>query len=276
MRIPGAHKFYRRALHYGADLLLSPVTRSSTWGHMVEYYAKYYLRRQVANEDLVQKLLPSYPIGSKRIVFDSRFYPTLKLKNVDLVTEPIAKVHDYGIETRNGVVAPTDLIILATGFRASDFLVPVSIRGRDGNCLNEDWKSGAEAYLGLTVHGYPNLFMIAGPNTFNPAGSNPEMKELQINYIMKCIRWKEEVGAQAIEVSQEATAQYQEWLTKRMRKTVWPGSVNSWYTHKSGKITNPWPVSVRVFGRMLRNNKPQNSFVTLKPSVPSSNPITAG
>jgi cation diffusion facilitator CzcD-associated flavoprotein CzcO len=261
LQIPGAHRLYRRALGYGADIVLSPVMRSVVWRRIVESYAKYNLRRQIPNKELVKKLMPLYPIGSKRILFDNQFYHTLTFQNVTLVTEPIRSISKGGIET-SGKSTKTDIIIFATGFRASDFLVPMSVRGRDGYSLNKDWNSGAEAFLGLAIHGYPNLFMIAGPNTFNPAGSNPEMKELQIAYIMECLRWKKEISAQAIEVNQQATTQYQEWLTRKMGQTVWPDSVNSWYKHESGKVTNPWPVSVRVFARMLRN-KPQHSFVSV-------------
>lgn len=262
LQIPGAHRAYRRALSLGADVLLSPVVRSGTWRRIVEWYARYNLRRQVVRKDLIEDLMPLYPLGSKRIIFDNHYYPTLTLKNVHLITESIESVDGNGIKTRNGKYTDADIIICATGFRASDFLVPISVRGRDGHCLNEDWASGAEAFLGLAVPGYPNLFMIAGPNSFNPAGSNPEMKELQIAYIMKCLRWKKAIGAQAIEVSQQATAEYQEWLRKKICQTVWPESVESWYKHESGKVTNPWPVSVRVFARMLRN-EPKNSFISL-------------
>lgn len=250
LRVPGTHGLYRTALHYCADILLSPLMRPGAWSRVVEYYAKYNLGRQIANKELVEKLTPKYPIGSKRILFDNHFYPTITRPDVRLETEPILSIHEGGIETRDGLF-PADIIICATGFKASDFLVPISVRGRNGHLLNEDWKSGAEAFLGLAIRGYPNLFLIAGPNSFSPAGSNPEMKEFQIDYIMECLRWKKETHSRAIEVGQKAIAEYQEWLTGKLRRTVWSNPVNSWYKHKSGKVTNPWPASVRVFSRML-------------------------
>lgn len=263
LRIPGAHRIYRRALHYAADILLSPVARVGFWRKIVELYAEHHLHRQITDKDLIKKLKPSYPIGTKRILFDSCFYPTLVQPNVQLITEPIESVTSKGVETKNGTIS-TDIIVCATGFKASDFLVPISVKGRGGRSLNEDWKSGAEAYMGLAVHGYPNLFMIAGPNSFNPAGSNPEIKELQIAYIMDCLRWRKDIGADAIEVAQDATAECQSWLESKMRRTVWQGPVDSWYKHESGKVTNPWPESVRVFRRMLRK-KPAYFFVALEP-----------
>lgn len=259
LQIPGAHQLYRRALSLGADLLLSPLARSHTWSRIVEGYAKRSLRRQVDDKELVSNLTPSYPIGSKRIVFDNGYYRALQRDNVQLVSEPIKSIGESGIETESGAFVETDLVILATGFRASEFLVPIKVRGREERSLQEDWKAGAKAFMGLAIHGYPNLFMLAGPNSFNPAGSNPQMKELQIAYIMRCLRWKDKVCARSVEVSQEATIEYHGWLAKEMEQTVWATSIDSWYRHGSGQVTNPWPASARVFARKLRR-KPKHSF----------------
>jgi cation diffusion facilitator CzcD-associated flavoprotein CzcO len=260
LRIPGAHKLNRAALRYGADTLLSPIMRSNVWRHIVEHYARYNLRHKVAEKELVRKLMPTYPMGCKRIILDNGFYRSLNQKQVRLVTEPIKLITDIGIETESEM-SPTDIIICATGFRASDFLVPITVRGRDGRCLNEDWSRGAEAFMGLAIHGYPNLFMIAGPNTFNSAGSNPEMKEIQIDYIIRCIRWKEAMKADTIEVTLQATTEYQVWLRTKIEHTVWSEDIDSWYRHKSGKVTNPWPDSARAFARMLRRG-PEGLFKT--------------
>lgn len=262
MTLPGAHHAYRKVLHHGADIILSPVPRSKIWRGVLESFARNHLRRQVPDEALAKELMPVYPLGSKRILFDNDFYPTLTRANVDLITEPIRSITNSGIVVGDRTI-PTDIIICATGFKASEFLMPMSVRGRNGRSLNEDWESGAEAFMGLAIHGYPNLFMIAGPNSFNPAGSNPEMKELQIAYIMECLRWKTEIGANALEVTEKATAEYQEWLKKKMTKTVWQNSVDNWYTHESGKVTNPWPESVRVFAKMLQK-KPKHSFAGIE------------
>lgn len=261
LQLPGGHRVYRKVLHHGADLLLSPLPRSKTWRRLVEQYARRHLRRQVVDEELIKKLAPTYPIGSKRILFDNDFFPALTRSNVTLVTDPIEAISEKGIQTKSGNQI-ADILICATGFKASEFLVPMSVRGRDGRFLNDDWRSGAEAFMGLAVRGYPNLFLIAGPNSFNPAGSNPEMKELQIDYIMACVQWQKG-SAQAIEVSEKAAAEYHEWLKNSLQKTVWQDSVDSWYKHGSGKVTSPWPESAHVFARMLRR-PPAQSFEKLK------------
>jgi cation diffusion facilitator CzcD-associated flavoprotein CzcO len=259
LRLPGAHGVYRKSLYYGADVFLAPVVRSKLLGWLAEGIGRRHLRLQVQNEDLRLKLSPTYSIGSKRILFDSNFYPTLANENVRLVTEPITQITPTGIVTANGEHTPVDIIIYATGFKASEFLVPMSVLGRDGRSLNKDWAAGAEAFMGLAVPGYPNAFIIAGPNTFNPAGSNPNMKEVQVAYIMRCLYWKKETGAETVEVSEEAMAEYRAWLDRKMKQTIWPTSVDSWYKHESGKITNPWPASARDFARMLRRH-PKECF----------------
>lgn len=251
LRVPGSHAIYRAGLYYSADTVLSPIVRSRVLGHPAKWIAKRHLRSQVPDEGLLEALTPSYRIGSKRILFDSHFYPALNKQNVHLITDPIERISPTSIETKSGETKPVDIIICATGFEASEFLVPISVRDRSGRNLNGDWKAGAEAFMGVTVHGYLNAFMIAGPNTFKPAGSNPGMKEVQIAYIMKYVRWKMETGAARVEVSQEATVEYQKWLNKKMGRTIWPTAGDSWYRHESGKITNPWPASARTFARML-------------------------
>lgn len=273
LKLPGAHEAYRRALSHGADMLLSPIPRCRAWRYIVECYAKHNLRRQVSNDELARKLMPCYPIGSKRIVLDNNFYTTLQRGNVKLMAERIMSISEKAIKTgredahQKQREKETDVIILATGFRASDSLLPISVRGRDGRCLRKDWEEGAEAFLGLAIWGYPNLFTIAGPNSFNPAGSNPGMKESQVAYIMRCLQLKRERLARSIEVDQGAILKYQGWLTKKVNCTVWSGSVSSWYKHGSGKVTSPWPASRRAFEKKLRKD-PRKSFV-LEDSFPS-------
>jgi hypothetical protein len=192
------------------------------------------------------------------VPFDSNFCNASTRSNVQLVTKSIRSVSEKSIKTDERT-RPADIIICVTVFKASEFLVLMTVQGRDGCSLNEDWQSGAEAFMGLAIHGYPNLFIIAGPNSFNPAGSNPEMKELQISYIMRCLRGKNTCGAPAIEISEEATGEYQQWLKEKMKRTLWQDSVDNWYRHETGKISNPCPESLRVFKRLLRR-KPSHSF----------------
>ncbi|KAF3043841.1 hypothetical protein E8E11_006048 [Didymella keratinophila] len=266
LKLPRAHEAYRKALSHGADMLLSPISRCSAWRYIVKCYAKHNLTSQVSDKELMNKLMPDYPIGSKHIILDNDFYATLQRDNIKLITEPIQSIggKNIRIKPKDGLqkesMLETDVIIFAIGFRASESFLPMPVRGRDGHCVQRDWEAGPEAFLGLAMYGYPNLFIIAGPNSFNPAGSNPDMKELQIAYIMRCLRWKKKHRATTIEIAQGAMQRYQDWLAKKMGRTVWEGPVGSWYKHKSGRVISPWPTSRGDFKKKLQNH-PRQPFV---------------
>ncbi|KZM70434.1 flavin-containing monooxygenase [Nocardia terpenica] len=275
LRLPGAHRLYRQALSRGADLVLSPIMRRGWSARPAELVAKAYLRHSIPDPALRAALTPDYPIGAKRIVFDSHWFAALRRESVELVTAPITQITATGIQTVDGAHREVDVIVYATGFRAPQFLHPMTVRGRGGRILQQQWASGAQAYLGLAVPGYPNLFLIAGPNAFNSAGSNPGMKEAQIAFIVKCLRWRAEIGASAIEVSGHAMRRYQRWLDTALTGTVWPASVPNWYTHPSGRVTNPWPADARTFTRML-DHHPASAFdptFAPTPAPPTPRPL---
>ncbi|WP_063821122.1 flavin-containing monooxygenase [Nocardia araoensis] len=265
LRLPGAHRLYRRVLYYGGDVLLAPIMHRGWSARPAEWAARRYLHRRIADPGLRAKLTPDYPIGGKRIIFDSHYYSALSRRNVELITDPITRITRDGLRTADGAHHRADVIIYATGFRAPEFLVPITVRGRGGVLLHDQWRSGATALLGVAVPGYPNAFLIAGPNSFNPAGSNPEMKECQVDYIIRCLRWRDRIGASAIEVRMTAMRAHQQWLERAVAATVWPATEPScWYKHDSGRVTNPWPASARAFDRALRR-PPSESFCAVPP-----------
>jgi cation diffusion facilitator CzcD-associated flavoprotein CzcO len=262
LRLPGAHRLYRQGLHRGADAVLAPIMRRGWSARPAELLARWHLHRQIHDPVLRAKLTPDYPIGGKRIILDNHYYPTLTRPTVDLITAPITRLTTNGLETLDGVRHRADAVIYATGFRAPEFLVPVTVRGRNGMLLHECWSSGASAFLGVAVPGFPNAFLIGGPNTFNPAGSNPVMKEHQIDYIIRCLRWREQIGAEGIEIDATAMRRYQRWLDHVIDHTVWPLAGPSWYKHRSGRVTNPWPASARAFEQFTRR-APEDAFTTV-------------
>ncbi|MEV0766248.1 NAD(P)/FAD-dependent oxidoreductase [Nocardia sp. NPDC050435] len=251
--LPGAHRVYRAGLHHGADLALSPIMHRGWSARPAEWIARSHLRRQVPDPQLRARLTPGYPIGAKRIILDNDFYPALSKPHVSLVTAPIQEMTREGIRTVDGEHHRAEVVVWATGFRASEFLSGLSVRGRDGVLLAEQWRDGASAFAGLAVPGFPNLYLIAGPNTFNPAGSNPEMKEAQIAYITACLRWRDETDATAIEVDTDIAQEYDWRIQQALAHTVFGTVRRSWYRHVSGAVTNPWPGSVRQFERFLRH-----------------------
>ncbi|MGW4368065.1 flavin-containing monooxygenase [Nocardia takedensis] len=273
LAVPGAHHAYRRMLHHSADHLLAPIMRRGWPARPAEAIARRHLRHHIPDPVMRAKLTPNYPLGGKRIVFDNGFYPSLNRPNVDLITTPIRELDTRGLTTRDGAHHDVDTIIYATGFEASQFLADVTVTGRDGRLLHEHWAQGATAFYGMAVPGFPNMFLIAGPNTFTPAGSNPAMKQHQIDYILACLRLRAETGTTAIEVDNDTMAVYQQWMDRAIEKTVWPRAPHSWYKHATGAVTNPWPATVGRYGASLRQHPPIRAF-TSELHLPTTMAIT--
>lgn len=261
-RVPTLQSAYRAATYLAADAGLSPVVSRGWSAGPLTWLARRHLRRQVPNPVLRAKLTPNHPIGCKRVVIDSAFYPALCRDDVDLVTDPIDRIDATGIRTIDGAHRPADVIIYSTGFHASEFLVPMDVRGRGGARLHDRWREGAEAYLGIAYPEFPNLFLIHGPNTILGHNSNVFIIECQVHYIMNCLRLlRGTTGVRTIEVRAEAMAEYRQWLDRTLAGTVWQAGCQSWYQHPSGRVTNPWPASTIRY-RQLTRNDPRPAFHT--------------
>jgi 4-hydroxyacetophenone monooxygenase len=194
--------------------------------------------------DLVAKVTPAYPIGGKRALVDNGVWMTaLKRDNVDLVTTPIARVTPDGVETKDGVTHKADVLIYGTGFHASRFLWPMRIVGRDGKDLNEVWKGDARAYLGMTTPGFPNLFMIYGPNTnIVVNGSIIFFSECSVRYIIGCLKLLAETDADTIEVRPEVHDAFNAKVDAANGLMAWGApQVTSWYKNATGRVSQNWP-----------------------------------
>jgi cation diffusion facilitator CzcD-associated flavoprotein CzcO len=227
--------------------------------------ARLHLRHQVADAALRAKLTPDYPFGCNRMILSSEYYPALMRDNVELVTDGIARVVPDGIETSDGRVRRLDTIIHATGFQPTRFLVPLEIEGPGGS-LSEAWRDGASAYLGMAIPGFPNLFIMYGPNTASTSNSIIYMLESQARYIRQCLELVREQGA--IEVTAAAFGEYQRNMSAWLEGTVWNAQCRSWYKTESGKITNPWPL--RAYRYRLATRRPDRA--TFAPFVPTQSP----
>jgi cation diffusion facilitator CzcD-associated flavoprotein CzcO len=234
---------------------------------MVRPYERSYVRRlerEVPDPEKRAKLVPDFPIGCKRVLISNDYLPALARENVELVTEPIREVTAGGIVTADGIEREVDAIVLGTGFQANDFLAPMAIRGRGGADLNEVWRGGAEAYLGLTVSGFPNMFMLYGPNTNLGAGSIIAMLESQIGYVVEAVRELGRAGARWIEVRGDVQAEFNREVQERLQHTVWTAGCDSWYRTESGKVVNNWPGLVSEYRR--RTRRPDLADFSLAPA----------
>ncbi|WP_280310091.1 flavin-containing monooxygenase [Nocardia abscessus] len=244
------HQLYRSLVYHVADLVLAPLMTGGWSARPAEWFARAYLRWQVRDPRLRAALTPTHRIGAKRILLSRTYYRALGRDTVELITTPIDSVTQAGIRTVDGVVHEVDTIVYATGFRAAEFLAPIRVVGRGGTLLHQYWDTGGGTFLGLAAPKFPNAYFLAGPNTFNSAGSNVAMKESQLRYVMAAIRLRETSGATALEVSAQAMAAYERWLHEAIARTVWPTGGPSWYKTTSGRVVTPWPSTARAYARM--------------------------
>jgi len=214
--------------------------------------SKAHLRRQVRDPVLRAKLVPDYPIGAKRVLFNDDYYPTLNRANVRLLTDSIERIEAAGVRTRGGELVEAGVIIYATGFQATDFLAPMHITGSGGRDLREEWQHGAHAYLGVTVSGFPNLFMLYGPNTNLGHNSILVMIEAQVGYIIDAIRQMDGRGLKRLDVKRPVMEEYNRWLQGDLARSVWAADKQSWYKLADGTITNNWPHSTIRYRKLLK------------------------
>jgi len=217
----------------------------------MEAMMRLRLRRHVRDPELRAKLTPSYRMGCKRIVVSDDYHRSLTNANVDVVTTGIREVRPHAIVTADGEEHAVDTIILATGFGVMQVADP--LRGRDGQPLAERWAPRRAAYLGTCVAGYPNYFMLAGPNTATGHTSLLLYAEAQIDYIIDCLTYLERNGLSSFDVRPEVQTAFNAEVRRKLEGTIWTaGGCQSWYLDADGKTSALWPGYTWQFRRALR------------------------
>jgi cation diffusion facilitator CzcD-associated flavoprotein CzcO len=269
-RFPLAQRAMREAIYWARELFVLPFLhpRLAVGGERI---ARRHLRRQVGDRALRAKLKPRYRMGCKRVLISNEYYPALQRENVQLVTEGIREIGLHGIVTEDGVEHEVDAIIFGTGFHVSDMPFAEFVRGRDGRSLAEVWQGTAQAHLGTTVAGFPNLFLLLGPNTGLGHTSVVFMIECQIQYVMDCLRTMREHDLQAIEPRAEAQRAFIADIRRRERGTVWvTGGCASWYLDANGANSTVWPGPTWRYRERMRRFKPEEYHLkhrTLPPPI---------
>src|SRR3954468_20102764 len=184
--VPGVQAARRRFIFWYGETLTSMIRHPRTIGRVGKLRSTLFMRRQLKDKDLRNKVWPDYTFGCKRMLFSSHFLPALQRPNVTLVTDPITHLTEHGIAASAGE-HEVDCIIYGTGFRTTDFMLPMEIAGRT-QTLQDAWKDGAHAHLGITVPGFPSLFLIYGPNTNTSGGSVIYYEEAQAAYIRQALQ----------------------------------------------------------------------------------------
>lgn len=241
-RVPGLMRLFRDFIYLRNELFAVGFTVNPRIMKRAEQLGRAHLTAQVPDPALRKLLTPDYTAGCKRVLLSNDYYPALSRPNVEVVTAGVAALTERGIVDRGGVERPVDTVIFGTGFQATDYLGPFTVVGPDGVDLRETWRArGAEAYLGTTVAGYPNLFLMTGPNTGLGHNSMIFMMEAQLNHILSCLEQMRSLGARTLEVREDVQREFNRRLQQRMQRTVWMTGCKSWYLDEQGRNTTLWP-----------------------------------
>jgi cation diffusion facilitator CzcD-associated flavoprotein CzcO len=240
-RFPILQRLDRAAVFYFQELAAAGMTRHRWLLPAFRAIARRRIEKAIADPELRRKVTPKDEIGCKRIMLTDDWYPTLTKPNVELVAERIAEVTPTGIRTESGSERPADVLVLATGFATHDFVAPMEIAGAAGRRLSEEWATVPRAYLGLTVPGFPNLFLLYGPNTNGGSGSVVNTIECGMNHVIAALEELDRADARRIEVSREAADAFDRELRTALAGTVWHSGCTNWYVDENGHDPSQWP-----------------------------------
>jgi cation diffusion facilitator CzcD-associated flavoprotein CzcO len=237
-------RLHRARLYWTNESRVWPIFHTGL-SPLFEGYAKLFMRRQVRDPELRRRLTPDYRIGCKRVLVSNAWFPMFDRANVELVTDGIREVTERGIVTTDGVEREVDCIILGTGFVVDPriYLRDFPVTGLSGRVLTDDWQGGAEAYYGISVAGYPNLYQLVGPNTALGHNSIIFMIEAQVHYVLQCLRELRQRGADYLDVDAGEQRRFNERVQRALDGTVWSSGCKSWYQSADGRNFTIWPWS---------------------------------
>jgi cation diffusion facilitator CzcD-associated flavoprotein CzcO len=272
-RLPALQKAVRAGVYAGREALVLGFVKNPRLMAIPERISRRHMREQIADPELLAKVTPDYTIGCKRILPSNRWYPALAQPNVELVTDAITEVRPHSVVTADGAEREVDTIIFGTGFHVTDMPVGEYVRGRDGRRLVDAWEGSPRAHAGAMIAGFPNLFLLLGPNTGLGHSSMVYMIESQINHVMDALRVMRERGAAIAEVTPEAQAAYNDVLQRKLATTVWNTGCQSWYLDETGRNPTIWPDWTWRFRLRTRRFDPAEH--TLRPAAPAPAKVPA-
>ncbi|HEY8584347.1 MAG TPA: NAD(P)/FAD-dependent oxidoreductase [Capillimicrobium sp.] len=275
-RAPLAQRAARAAVYAMRETLAAGMAYAPPLLKGQELVARAHLRRQVADPALRRALTPSYAIGCKRVLLSGDWYPMLGQPHVELVTAGVTACTERGLVTADGREHPLDSLVLATGFTPTDPPLGRRVRGAGGQTLSEAWDGSPQAHLGTTVAGFPNLFLLYGPNTNLGHSSIVFMLESQIAYLMDALRVADARGAAALEVRADAQAASNAEVQRRLARSVWnTGGCGSWYLDAHGRNATMWPGFSFEFRRRTRRFDAEHFHLDPGGSTPWPQPTTS-
>ena len=272
--MPGLQKAYRTAIYWGRECFVPGFTVNPKLAAPAQRAALHNIHRAIDDPDLRAKVTPTFQIGCKRILISNDYYPALAQDHVDLVTDPITKVTGNAVVTADGTEREVDVLVVATGFHTTEQPIAAHVTGQDGQTLAEVWRrDGMAAYKGTTIHGFPNLFQIVGPNTGLGHSSMVFIIESQIAYIVDALARMRADGLASVQPSAEAQRRWNHTLQRRLARTVWnTGGCSSWYLDAHGRNTTLWPGTTFAFRAKLARFDADAYEVTRASRTPSARP----
>ena len=255
-RFPLLHRLDRASVYAFQDLAAAAFTKRRWLLPLFKQLGMRQIKSAIADPELRRKVTPTYEFGCKRVMLTDDWYPALTRSNVELIDHGVDAVTAGGIRDSTGVERPADAIILATGFASHEFVAPMEIAGSDGRTLKEAWSEVARAYLGLSVPGFPNMFLLYGPNTNGGSGSVVNTIECGADHLLAALREMETSGADRIEVRPEAAADFDRELRAALAGTVWQAGCHNWYVDENGNDPNNWPWTWSAYRRRTRELAP--------------------
>jgi cation diffusion facilitator CzcD-associated flavoprotein CzcO len=238
--LPPARWLYRNWLYWYQEFMGIGFVTNLGMRKVIEKLGRWNMNRAVKDPELRRQLSPDYRIGCKRILVSDDYYPALACERVDVVSEAVERITANGVVSASGE-REVDAIVYATGFITTEFVSPIKVFGTEGKELGEAWQEDTETYLGMTVAGFPNLFLLFGPNTGLGHNSALFMIEAQVQYIARCLKAMRKWGAKSVDVRREVQKSFNERIQKRMKNTTWLSGCRSWYLTESGKNITLWP-----------------------------------
>ncbi len=252
VKVPSIAKLYRGSIWAAGEFFLYPVIQGKGLrSKILAAVSKAHMRKVIKDPQMRKALTPHYPIGAKRVLLSDKIYPALASANVELVTTGLERFTVCAIIDAAGETRSHDIIIHATGFITNPFLKELNIKGAKGQTLKQHWGEGASAYLGLMTHGFPNLFMLYGPNTNTGHTSIIYKIEAQVQGVLKLMR---QAQNGAIDVKESAEIEFDAEMQRRLSRMTWAEIDASWYQDK-GRLTNNWPGPSREYSRRARSPK---------------------
>jgi len=269
-KLPAAQRLARGGVYVGRESLVLGFVKKPRLMALAERLARRQMRKQIPDPEFRKRLTPDFTIGCKRILPSNKWYPALVKDNVEVVTEGVKEVRRHSIVAEDGVERPIDAIIFGTGFEVTDMPVAKQVRGRDGRLLGEVWDGSPRAHLGTAIAGFPNFFMMLGPNTGLGHSSMVYMAESQIAYVMDALRCMSERDLETVEIRAAAAEAYNERVEERMEGTVWNTGCASWYLDDTGRNATLWPDWTWRFRQRTRSFDPEEYLLEARRPAPAA------